>query len=128
MYGRRCALIAPELPDRVKKMFERFGTTNFERVMALLTDGAWISDLYAGNAKAGEEMRGDPEYVEAALLKTVADRQLVRPAYRPSEASTPSDSSRCPEHSAPIRAVVGLESHRRNPAAFNVHTGGPSCV
>ena len=57
------------LPDLVIKQFEKYGTTNFERVLKELIEAVWIAELYGLDNNA---MAKDSEKLRSSLLRAIS--------------------------------------------------------
>ena len=61
-----------DLPDRIKTLFERYGTTNFETVLRQLDEGQWLAGHYGLYAKDNQpDMREDYEVLKEALIEAM---------------------------------------------------------
>ena len=68
------------LPERVQHIFDKYGETNFESVLRLLDEGAWIAENYGLYEEADEsEMKRDYESLKEALTQAIT---AVHPAHR----------------------------------------------
>ena len=69
------------LPDRVQAVFEHLGTNNFEGVMRLLDEGAWLARQYGIGAESQSvrAMVADLNAVKAGLVEAIAETHLERP-------------------------------------------------
>lgn len=59
------------LGERAQKVFQRFGTNNFEAVMKLLDDGNWLAVTY-GLTKDESEIARDLNLIKAALIESIS--------------------------------------------------------
>lgn len=59
------------LSNRAQKIFERFGTNNFEAVMRLLDDGNWLADTY-GLINGESEIAKDLDTLKKVLIESIA--------------------------------------------------------
>ncbi len=75
------------LPNRVQKVFDRYGTANFEAVLKHLDEAEWIARHYGliPAADTDSQMRQDYEMVKAALVESISN---VHPAI-PSDIGDP---------------------------------------
>jgi hypothetical protein len=62
------------LPKHVQKIFDRYGTTNFEEVLRQLDEGQWMADHYEmQKTREKPDMRDDYEQVKRALAEAIAN-------------------------------------------------------
>lgn len=59
------------LTERAQKIFDRYGTNNFEAVMRLLDDGHWLAEVY-GLVGQESEMRADLVTLKNVLIEAIA--------------------------------------------------------
>lgn len=71
------AAVEAGLSERAQAVFERLGTSNFERVMRLLEDAWWIAELYGLSDGSESEMLADVNIVKETLVDAVADSHLA---------------------------------------------------
>jgi len=68
------------LSEHVQRLFDRYGTTNFEQVLRSLSEGIWLARLYGLKAADPElDMEVDHELIRNALVDAIAS---VHPASR----------------------------------------------
>lgn len=70
------------LTDGAKAAFEYLGTSNFEGVLRLLSQGAWLTSTYCpptDHARILGEIEGDKRSVKTALIESVTNNHLARP-------------------------------------------------
>ena len=61
-----------DLPNRIKALFERYGTTNFETVLWQLDEGQWLADHYRLYPRYGQpDMGQDYENLREALVEAM---------------------------------------------------------
>lgn len=60
------------LSERAQKIFERFGTNNFEAVMRLLDDGHWLAEVY-GLVGRESDLKNDLNTLKNVLISSIAE-------------------------------------------------------
>lgn len=65
------------IPEKVQKIFEKYGETNFEAVLRLLDDSSWIAETYDLCFNGSQsEIKKDYEVLKLALTNAITEVPL----------------------------------------------------
>ncbi|OGL72207.1 hypothetical protein A3D69_01090 [Candidatus Uhrbacteria bacterium RIFCSPHIGHO2_02_FULL_54_11] len=68
------------IPEKVQKIFEKYGETNFEAILKLLDDSSWVAETYGLCSDGSQsEIKKDYEALKLALTNAITE---VHPEHR----------------------------------------------